>query len=112
MTSNYLINYFKDYNVSVVVLRLFLIYGESQNIPRLVPLLKNNINNNKIFYANSLTQKKDFCHVSDLYKSLLKILKHKKITKDIYNFGSGHITNIKYVLKVIEKSLIKKLELK
>ena len=112
MTSNYLINYFKDHNISVVVLRLFLIYGESQNIPRLVPLLKNNIINNKIFYANSLIQKKDFCHVSDLYKSLLKILKHKKITKDIYNFGSGHITNINYVIKVIEKKFNKKIKVK
>ena len=112
MTTNYLINFFQKYDISIVVLRLFLIYGVNQKSPRLIPLLKNNLNNNNIFFAKSINQKKDFCHISDLYKSLSRIFIFKKNVKDIYNFGSGHIISIRQVIKIIENKFGKKIKIK
>lgn len=112
MTTNYLINFFQKYDISIVVLRLFLIYGENQKSPRLIPLLKNNLNNNNIFFAKSLNQKKDFCHISDLYKLLSRIFIFKKNVKDIFNFGSGHIISIRQVIKIIENKFGKKIIIK
>lgn len=112
ITTNYLLYYFNDTNISIIVLRLFLIYGENQNLPRLLPLIKYNLKKNKTFYAKSLSQKKDFCHISDLYDCLVKIFSNKKLIRDIYNFGSGHKLSIHQVIKIVEKKMNKKLIIK
>ena len=112
ITTNYLLYYFNDSTISIIVLRLFLIYGENQKIPRLLPLIKNNIKKNRTLYVNSLSQKKDFCHVSDLHNCLVKIFSSKKLIKDIYNFGSGHRLSIHQVIKIAEKKMNKKLIVK
>ncbi len=112
ITTNFLINYFHKKKVSVIVLRLFLIFGKNQRLPRLIPLLKDTLKKNRTFHINSLTQKKDLCHISDLYKVLSIIFLHKTTIKDIFNFGSGYQISIKQVINIVEKKYNKKIKVK
>ena len=111
ISTNYLLNYFNDTQFSVIILRLFLIHGKNQKNDRLIPMIKNTIKKNKVFYANSINQKKDFAHISELSKCLLNILTYKDKVQDIFNFGSGYAISIKNVIKEIEYTVGKKLNL-
>ena len=111
-TSNYLINYFQNYKISIYILRLFLIYGHDQKKPRLIPSLKDHIQKNIVFNVNSTNQLKDFSHISDLYFYINKMLLSKKLTQDIFNFGSKNKFTIKQIITLIEKKYQKKLLMK
>lgn len=110
-TTNYLINYFQNYKISIYILRLFLIYGQDQKIPRLIPSLKDHIQKNKVFFVNSINSFKDFSNISDLYFYINKMLLSKKFTQDIFNFGSKNRYSVNQIISLIEKKYQKKLSI-
>ena len=115
LSSNYILKSYsdiKDKHISIFILRLFLIYGENQKIPRLIPLLKDSINKNKLLKINSKNSKKNFTHINDLLNYFEKIIKYKKKFKGIINFGSNNNLKIIDIIKIIEKKYMCKLNIK
>jgi len=115
LSSNYILKSYssiKDKHISIFILRLFLIYGENQKVPRLIPLLKDSVKKNKLLIINSKNSKKNFTHICDLLNYFEKIIKYKKKFKGIINFGSNNNLRIIDIIKLIEKKYMCKLNIK
>ena len=99
---------FKMPNVSC---RFFNVYGPRLNISGQYSAVIGNFlsqkkNNKKLTIVGDGKQTRDFIHVNDLSKALIKIIKSKKVNK-IYNLGSGKRTSINTIAKIFgEKKFI------
>ena len=92
---------FKMPNVSC---RFFNVYGPRLNISGQYSAVIGNFlsqkkNNKKLTIVGDGKQTRDFIHVNDLSKALIKIIKSKKVNK-IYNLGSGKRTSINTIAKI------------
>lgn len=115
LSSNYILKSFSNINeknISIFIFRLFLIYGDNQKIPRLIPLIKEHLLNNKLLVLNSKYVQKNFTHIFDLLNYFHKIIKLKKKFKGIINFGSNNNLRIIDIIKLIEKKYNRKINLK
>ena len=50
-------------------------------------------------------QKRDFLYVDDFVELIKKILKQKKIRKEIFNVGSGKPISVKFIIQMIQSSI-------
>ena len=93
-----LLNLNERFNFPVSILRLYLVYGPNQDTNRVVPItIKNAIN---IFNCSSGLQSRDFIHIDDLVKAILKVLTNKT-NGEILNIASGKPIQIKnLILKI------------
>jgi len=51
------------------------------------------------------SQLRDFLYIDDLVSLIIKILKIKKLSNDVYNVGSGEPKSVKSIIKIINKKL-------
>lgn len=101
LSTKFLLNLSNRFNFPVSILRLYLVYGPYQDTNRVIPItIKNAINNNK-FDCSSGLQLRDFIHIDDLVRAILKALSSKKTSGEIFNIGSGKPIRIKdLILKI------------
>lgn len=95
--------------ITIIVLRLFNIYGPGQEDPYVVPKFINEINQKQIIKAGDLKKIRDFLFIDD-FLELLKIIETKKFDSffNIYNVGSGTPVSLKELIIQIEKIAGKK----
>ena len=98
---------FKKRSFPVIVLRLFQVYGRSDNENKIIPYVINNCRKNKRFNLTKGEQTRDFCHINDVINAIILILKskNKKIIGEIFNVGSGKSIAIKNLVKKIQKKI-------
>jgi nucleoside-diphosphate-sugar epimerase len=93
----------KKNNFPATTLRLFLAYGPHQKKERVIPyIILKSIKKEKYFIYNG-NQKKDFCHIDDICKAILKCLVNKKTNGEIINIASGVPITIKSIADRISK---------
>ena len=84
-----------------IILRLFLVYGPSQNEKRLLPnLIKNCIKDN-IIPVTLGEQIRDFCYVEDIVRAIFLIFKKRNIQGNIINIASGNPIQLKELIALV-----------
>ena len=94
----------RNQKISLIWLRPFYLYGPYQRKESLIPsLIDKCISSDKIIFKSN-TSKLDFIHVYDLCDAIMKFIKLKKNTVEVFNIGSGKSISInKIVMKVVKK---------
>jgi len=103
LSTKMLLKLYKIYNFPVTIVRMYLVYGPKQEPNRLIPItIINALKKNK-FDCSHGNQVRDFTHVEDVVSAIIKILKNKKSSGEIFNIGSGKPIKVKEVIKKICK---------
>ena len=88
-------------NLPVVIVRLFLVYGEGQGFSRFLPQIIKGCLKNEVFPTSEGNQIRDFCYVSDIVDGIISIIKSDKVNGHILNLASGEPIKIKSVIKKV-----------
>ena len=87
----------------VVILRLFLVYGEGQGFNRFLPQIIEGCLKNEAFPTSEGNQIRDFCYVSDIVDGIIATMKSEQVNGHILNLASGEPIKIKNVIgKVLD----------
>ncbi len=101
LSTKFLLKLKKKFDFPVSILRLYLVYGPNQDENRVVPITIKNAMRDNNFDCSSGLQFRDFLYIDDLIEAILKILKNKKSTGEIFNIGSGKPIKVKsLILKI------------
>ena len=79
----------------VVILRLFLVYGEGQGFNRFLPQIIKGCLKNEAFPTSEGNQIRDFCYVSDIVDGIIATMKSEQVNGHILNLASGEPIKIK-----------------
>lgn len=98
--------YSKIYNLNIVNLRLFNVYGPNQRktgayvfvIARFLDLNKKN---KTLEITGDGKQKRDFVHVYDVVEAIIKTMNSKIKSGDVINIGSGKSYTINQIAKIV-----------
>jgi nucleoside-diphosphate-sugar epimerase len=105
--TKFLVEQSKKVNFSIIILRLYQVYGPYQMENRLIPFVINSCLKDKKFDCTEGNQIRNFTHIDDLIILILKIIKTKKMKSEIINFGHKNSIKIKSLIVKIKK-IIKK----
>ncbi len=105
LASKHLINLYQKNKFPVTVLRLYQAYGPRQDINRFIPIVIEACIKKASFDCSDGKQLRDFVHVYDVVKSILKCLNNKKAKGEIINIGSGKPKKIKDIINLLIKKL-------
>jgi Nucleoside-diphosphate-sugar epimerases len=90
MASSYCLKKFYSNGFPATILRLYQIYGPSQDLNRLIPQAIFSLKRNKMFKCSHGEQYRDFLFIDDLTNIFIKLIKtKKKIKGKVFNIGSG-----------------------
>jgi nucleoside-diphosphate-sugar epimerase len=103
--TNFLNKQIKKVNFSILILRLYQVYGPHQSENRLIPHVINSCLKNREFDCTEGNQIRDFMHVDDFTNFIIKVLKKKKIDSEIINLGSGKPVKINEIILKIKKMI-------
>ena len=102
-------NYSKLYNINMIGLRFFTIFGEWGRPDMFVTKFLTSSFKKKVFYLNNRgNHVRDFTYIKDLIQILIKLQKMKlKKKHDIFNVCSGKPINITKTIKYYSKTINK-----
>lgn len=97
--------YNKYFNIDIVILRPFNIYGYGQNKNFLIPTVIDQFMDKEIekVTVNTLTPKRDYLYVDDLVAAMVKTVLLKGF--NIYNVGSGDSYSVLDIILILKKIL-------
>ncbi len=85
----------------VVILRLFLVYGEGQGFNRFLPQIIKGCLKNEAFPTSEGNQIRDFCYISDIVDGIIATIKSEQVNGHILNLASGKPIKIKNVIRKV-----------
>ena len=101
LSTKYLLNLFRKKKFPVTILRLYLVYGPYQSTNRVIPITITNAIKDRDFDCSEGKQLRDFLHIEDVVRAIIKSLKNKKASGEIINIGMGKPTKVKdLILKI------------
>ena len=92
--------YNRDFNLPVIILRPFNLYGRGQNENFLIPTIIKQVKTGKIILKDSRPNR-DFLHIDDFTDLLVKAGQYDKSSFEIFNAGSGKSFSVKQVGDII-----------
>lgn len=108
-------SYFKTYGVPAVITRFGNIYGEGDlNFSRIIPgFMKSLATNEPLEIRSDGTYVRDYLYVKDVVNGYL-LLAHniQKVKGEAFNFGSEETLSVLDLIKLVEKTLNKKIKYK
>lgn len=107
--------YYKTYKLPLVITRFGNIYGEGDlNFSRIIPgIMKSIIRGETLEIRSDGKYVRDYLYVKDVVNGYLKLLENiQKIKGEAFNFGSKETLPVIPLIKLIEKSLKKKVNYK
>ncbi len=106
----------KNFNLPITCLRFFTVYGPySRRDMAIYKFISSAYNNKKIILNNKGNHFRDFTYIDDVISMITKIIRKKptnKINFNIFNIGSGKSISLSNLIKLIEKKLNFKLQIK
>lgn len=104
--------YHKLYNIDMVQLRFFTVYGPKQRPDLAIHKFTKMILEDKPipFYGDGTT-KRDYTYIDDIVDGILKSMNYLFNNEDVYeifNLGESHVVSLKEMVKTIENALGKK----
>jgi len=103
LSTLYLKKLFNENKFPITILRLYQAYGPGQDTNRFIPIIIKGCINNEKFPCTEGKQFRDFIHVNDVVKAIIKSLISKKSKGEIFNIGSGKPKQIKKIIVDIKK---------
>ncbi len=94
-----------DADVRFAWVRLFYLYGKTEDKRRIVPAVINTLLRNEVFLATAGEQVRDYLHVEDVASALWFIIQNQ--LSGIYNVSSGSPITIRDLLELIGDILSK-----
>jgi CDP-glucose 4,6-dehydratase len=104
--------YYKTYKIPVVVTRFGNIYGEGDlNFSRIIPgIMKAVINSGQLKIRSNGKYVRDYLYVKDVVDGYLLLAENiEKVKGEAFNFGSNETLTVVEVIKLVEKTLNKKI---
>jgi nucleoside-diphosphate-sugar epimerase len=101
LSTQYLLNLYKQKKFPVTILRFYQVYGPYQDSNRFIPIVINSCKLNREFPCSHGRQSRDFLYISDLIDIFFLILKSSDVKGEILNIGSGKPLKIKNIIKKI-----------
>lgn len=94
--------YAKNYNIEIVILRLFNAYGPGQSNNFLIPTIIEQTLSDKQekLFINDLAPKRDFVYIDDIVRALIASINKKS---DTYNISSGISYSVKEIIDIVFK---------
>lgn len=86
--------YSEDFELRVIALRMFNVYGPGQKEPFLFPYLLNRINKRKAIELKTPMVVRDFIHISDVINAFILACAHKRRGFMALNIGTGRGTSV------------------
>lgn len=102
LATKHLLNLHKEKKFPATILRLYQAYGPRQDINRFIPIVIDACLKNEKFPCSDGNQFRDFIHVRDVVKAILKSLAIKKAKGEIINIGSGKPQKIKSIIHYLQ----------
>ena len=102
-STNLLQMLYRTEKLPIVVLRLFLVYGEGQKNNRFVPQIIKGCLSDEFFPTSKGEQLRDLCHVDDITDGILSVLENDKVNGEIINLASGVPVSIREVIETIQQ---------
>ena len=104
--------YHKLYNIDMVQLRFFTVYGPKQRPDLAIHKFTKMILEDKPipFYGDGTT-KRDYTYIDDIVDGILKSMNYlfnNKTVYEIFNLGESHVVSLKEMVETIENALGKK----
>ena len=104
--------YHKLYNIDMVQLRFFTVYGPKQRPDLAIHKFSKMILENKPipFYGDGTT-KRDYTYIDDIVDGILKSMSYlfnNENVYEIFNLGESHVVSLKEMVETIENALGKK----
>ena len=104
--------YHKLYNIDMVQLRFFTVYGPKQRPDLAIHKFTKMILENKSipFYGDGTT-KRDYTYIDDIVDGILKSMSYlfnNENVYEIFNLGESHVVSLKEMVETIENALGKK----
>jgi len=98
--------YFNTYDLSVITLRAFTLYGPGQQTENLVPSVISQINDDeKEISLGNIEPTRDFTYIDDLITAIQTVRSETTDSYEVYNVGSGDETAVKEIVEeIIEAS--------
>ena len=107
--------YYKTYKTPVVVTRFGNIYGEGDlNFSRIVPgIMQAIVRSDKLLVRSDGKYIRDYLYVKDVVNGYLLLAQNiEKVKGEAFNFGSNETLSVLQLIKVVEKTLNKKISYK
>jgi len=108
-------SYFKTYNVPVVTTRFGNIYGEGDlNFSRIIPgIMKAIVKNELLEIRSNGKYVRDYLYVKDVVNGYILLANNiEKVKGEAFNFGSDETLSVLELIKLIGKTLKKKINYK
>jgi UDP-glucose 4-epimerase len=93
--------YYRDFDVPVVILRPFNIYGKGQNENFLIPTIIRQAKTGKIL-LNDPCPKRDIIHIDDVADLFIKAMEYSQTGCEIFNVG----TSVSYSVKELADMIV------
>ncbi|MCZ9957434.1 NAD-dependent epimerase/dehydratase family protein [Brachyspira hyodysenteriae] len=101
--------YHKLYNIKVIALRFFTVYGKRQRpdlaISKFTKLI---LENNPIPVFGDGSTMRDYTYIEDIVSGIISAIEYNKTNYEIINLGGGEPINLERMIKTIETVLEKK----
>ena len=92
----------ESYDMNVIVLRLFNVYGPGQSINFLIPSIINQINSNDSIHVDDLEPKRDYIYINDVVDAIIKSINNKSGFNS-FNIGSGVSYSVNELIQIIQE---------
>ena len=103
----YVLSYGQTYNIPVVCLRYFNVYGENQKYDaygNVIPIFVERIIGNKdICIYGDGKQTRDFVNVKDVVQANVKSAKYASVNPAVFNIGTGNRTSINELSAILKE---------
>jgi UDP-glucuronate 4-epimerase len=101
------------YQLPVVILRLFTVYGPRQRPEMAIHRFAKQIMNDDIVTVfGDGSANRDYTYIDDIVEGFMSAIHYRDNTFEIFNLGSGRSVSLSYLLELIEKALGKKANIK
>jgi len=102
--------YSNRFDLNMIILRPFNIFGESMREGFLITNLINSLKTDKKLTIINKNSKRDFLHVDDFVDLILKLTDYD-FKFEVFNIGAGRSYSFEYIIKKIEKITSQKINI-
>ncbi len=103
LISEEICNFYKSaYQVELIVLRLFNIFGPEQPDYFLISKIISQVIKDSAIKVNSLSPKRDYLFIDDLISAIKKSIEYKG-NEHIFNIGMGKSYSVEEIIKIVKK---------
>lgn len=92
--------YNRDFNIPIIILRPFNLYGPGQNENFLLPTIIKQAKNGKIVLKDP-RPKRDFVYIDDVANCFIKAIENDSLAFDIFNIGYGKSYSVQEIVEFV-----------